>query len=266
MIKVQEIKKAPVVELPYLTANRGETIERSLPVQVAVVEGLPETLDAIALTADLQAHERAPKRRLMGEVVAEVLPSICREQGLRPERVGVVLAGDFFALPDLKTMGGYGDIEEIWLAFADAFRWVTGVAGNHDRFMGRYSLEGVFDPVENVHPLDGDFVELDGVRIGGVSGIIGNSKKPWRRTESRWRTLAEPVLAKSLDLFVLHQGPDAPIQRYRGHSMVRDAIYESHGAPLVVFGHCYWPEPWVRLPGGAQALNVDSRAVLLVRG
>jgi hypothetical protein len=35
---------------------------------------------------------------------------------------------------------------------------------------------------------------------------------------------------------------------------------------LVICGHSHWDEPLAELPGGAQVLNVDGRAVLLRRG
>ena len=34
----------------------------------------------------------------------------------------------------LDKRGGSGDVTGVWLAFADIFQWVAGVAGNHDTF------------------------------------------------------------------------------------------------------------------------------------
>ncbi len=88
-----------------------------LPIHTAVADGLPYDLDAIIATADLQGRETFQQAngqplRLLGEVlpdvlVSEILPSI----GLHdPQRIAVLLAGDFYTVPALDRRGGSGDV------------------------------------------------------------------------------------------------------------------------------------------------------------
>lgn len=88
------------------------------------------------------------------------------------DRVGVILAGDLFARPGLDRRGGSGDVRAVWLALARRCRWVAGVAGNHDLFGPKPSVPDfqVFCQSPGVHFLDGDVAELEGLRIGGLSG------------------------------------------------------------------------------------------------
>ncbi len=58
--------------------------------------------------------------------------------------VGVLLAGDFYTNPDLKRRGSAGDLEDLWIGFDERFRWVAGVASNHDLFAGKSEIGKVF--------------------------------------------------------------------------------------------------------------------------
>lgn len=61
------------------------------------------------------------------------------------------------------------------------------------------------------------------------------------------------VLDERPDVLVLHQGPDAPVQRRRGSPEVR-ALLEAQDHPAVVLcGHCYWEEPPRGETGGGRA-------------
>ncbi len=62
------------------------------------------------------------------------------------------------------------------LAFSRALHWVAGVAGNHDDVRG-------IKNIANAHLLDGDIVELDRIRVAGVSLIAGDPAKHGRRLE-----------------------------------------------------------------------------------
>jgi hypothetical protein len=88
----------------------------------------------------------------------------------------VLLAGDFYSVPDANKRGGYGDVTPVWQAFGERFAWTAGVAGNHDDVDGAVLLHGV-------HILDGDVVELEELRIGGVGLICGNPDKCGRRDD-----------------------------------------------------------------------------------
>jgi len=173
-------------------------------------------------------------------------------------------------VPDLARRGGLGDVRSVWLAFAERFRWLAVVLGNHDEIGPRNrDLEKVAR-TPRVHVLDGGVAELDDLRVGGVHGIIGNPTKLNRQTPATFVEKIESVLSEGADVLVLHEGPDAqgPDGRtLRGSADVREAL-EGAGLtrpPLVVCGHSWWPHALVELAGGVQVLKVDARVVVLER-
>jgi hypothetical protein len=90
------------------------------------------------VVSDLQGIARG---ELLGiAVAAELAP-------LTSEHTGVIIAGDMFSVAAADKRGGFGDVAPVWHAFADRFRWVAGVSGNHD------DVRAVRRP--NAHVLDG---------------------------------------------------------------------------------------------------------------
>ena len=185
----------------------------------------------------------------------EILPSL----ELAPGQVGVLLAGDFYTVPGLDKRGGTGDVRSVWQAFADAFDWVAGVAGNHDLF-GETATRPNF-----AHPtyfLDGDCVEVAGLSVAGLSGIPGNPRRPWRRPEDDFIELVEELAFQAPDILIVHEGPEAPESGCRGSGRMRQTI-EQFEPMLVVRGHSHWRRPLAELSNAAQVLNVDARVVIL---
>jgi len=151
----------------------------------------------------------------------------------------------------------------VWRAFAKHHAWVAGVAGNHDTY-GTREDQARFAVEPRIHLLDGGCVELGGVRVGGVGGIIGDPRKPGRRDEREFLRAMRAVLASRPAALVMHHGPDASRGALRGHPMIRRTLDRSDEL-LVICGHVYWPAPVTTLRGGAQVLNVDGRVVVLQR-
>jgi Icc protein len=182
-----------------------------------------------------------------------------------PGRTGVVLAGDLWADPACVQRGGLGDVRTVWQAFASAFCWVVGVAGNHDDFGGAAELARLRTG-RRVRLLDGDACEQSGLRIAGVSGIIGPPRRPWRRHTDEFQDAVLTALSSAPDVLVLHEGPDVPaspgLPERRGSAAVREAIEAHDGTPLVVCGHAWWPVPLGHV-GRVPVLNVDGRVVVL---
>ena len=269
-MRISSINEELICELPFLNAGRGPGsfyVDR-LPIHEAFVDDLPDGVSAIIATGDLQGREcfkdgRTGPPRLLGEVLPqrlheEVLPLLALPAG----RVGVLLAGDFYTVPALDKRGGSGDVSSVWRAFGEQFAWVAGVAGNHDSFGPNSNAAPRFSG--NLHYLDRSRTNIDGLRIAGVGGIIGNPKRMRRRTEDDFLQAIKDVLEQPADIVLMHEGPDSPLQGFRGSTMVRQLI-ELLRTPLVVRGHAHWNEPFVELDGGVQVLNVDSRVVILRR-
>lgn len=268
-MRVLDWSPSPIHEVPYRFAGQSGRVEASsLLVTRATVESLPDGLDAIVLTSDLQGREWPAKlgmaARLLGEVVAEELALLADLGTLPPvDRVGVVLAGDLYAKPDLAAgRGGSGDVRVVWEAFRSRFRWVCGVAGNHDRFGIGPSDLAAFTSYAGVTYLDGGVATLDGLHVAGVGGIVGKASRDFRRTEDDYRATLTRLLAAGPDLVIVHGGPDVPGANLRGSELVRSCLLGA--APtFVVCGHCHWDVPFQTLANGTQVCNVDARVVVL---
>jgi len=267
-MKILNLHPEPIEVFDFLNAGRrpNQFYVDKLPVYVAEVDRLPEDLDAIVVTADLQGRETFPERRqsdqprLLGEVLPEMLRPTLSGIGIAADaNVAAILAGDFYTYPDLRGRGGTGDVTQVWHAFADEYCWVAGVAGNHDTFGESKRMSGARS---HIHFLDNDRVKLSGLKIAGLSGVIGNPKKNFRRREDEFLASVEKLLSSETDILVMHDGPDAPESGYRGIQQVRE-IVEFKKPRLVIRGHSHWPKPLAELANGVQVLNVDATVAIL---
>jgi 3',5'-cyclic-AMP phosphodiesterase len=259
-LRISAIAEGLVTEVRYLNASsRGGTVTERLPVLRGTLtgDGFADELDAIIACSDLQGIVRGRDNAatLLGVAVAETLEQLAFDRVLPPAaRTGVILAGDLYSVPTADKRGGLGDVADVWAAFAESYAWVAGVAGNHD------DAAKVPELATNVHLLDGDVVSLDGIRIGGVGGIIGNPEKPMRRSERDFLARIDRGIDAGLDLLVLHQGPSGG-EHQRGTTEIRDTL-EAGDVGLTICGHCHWDDPLAEHAAG-QILNVDARVVVL---
>ena len=258
-----EITDGVLAEVPYLNAARGggTTVDR-LPIVRGRFEpgrALAPELDAIVACSDLQGIVRGFEglSELLGIAVVDALEALAYERTIPAlARTGAILAGDLFSVPDANKRGGHGDVTDVWAAFASRFAWVAGVAGNHDD-VSRVPAIG-----DTVHLLDGEVVELDGLRIGGVGGIIGNPRKPGRRSEEDFLALLDRAIDDAADLIVTHEGAHGDAEHQRGNSAIRGTL-DAGRVALAICGHDHWTEPVGALAAG-QVLNVDTRCVVLI--
>lgn len=261
-MRIEAIAPAPIDALRYLNAARGGGTEvRRLPVLQARVRGLPADLDALILASDLQGIVPSPDRgeaTLLGVAVAAFCASLAAEDRLpRPERTGVLLAGDLYSVPAADKRGGHGDVSSVWQAFADRFRWVAGVAGNHDdvsRIERRIP--------RGVHLLDGATVGLDGLAIGGVGRIVGDPDKVGRRDEGEQLALIDLVAETRPDVLVLHEGPPGGSGQ-PGNPDIAERL-AAHRVGFTVCGHVGWEAPLFEGSAG-QVVNLEGRVLVLVR-
>jgi Icc-related predicted phosphoesterase len=254
------IDDALIREIHYLTAAaHGSSDVERLPVQRGTLAApLADELDALIVCSDLQGIVPGPGGRaeLLGVQVAIVLDDLAAGGAIPPAaRTGVVLAGDLYSVAAANRRGGYGDVADVWVAFAERFAWVAGVAGNHD------DVSEVTQLGAHIHLLDGDVAVLDGLRIGGVGGIIGDPRKPGRRSQADQLRTIEQVIAGGVDILVLHEGPRGG-GRQPGSEAIRATI-ETAGVGLTICGHDHWRVPLAAHAHG-QILNVDTRVVVLV--
>lgn len=269
-MRIIEFIDTPIAVVPFLNAGRGpgQFYEDQLPVHLAYVDQLSQGTTALIATADLQGRElllsgAIQPPRLLGEalprqLVEEILPTV----GLMdPQSIGVLLAGDFYTVPALDKRGGNGDVSTVWQAFGDEFGRVVGVAGNHDLFEG-----GKAEPrrlSQRLHYLDGQTVQIGGLKIAGLGGIIGSPLRTHRRTEDDYLSALEALLDQQPQIVITHDGAEGTEPGQRGSPRIRELL-DALPPPLVVRGHAHWDKPFTTLAGGTQILNVDARVVILV--
>ena len=266
-MRIRSVDVTPFHSFPYFNAaSGGGTETRQCSLFRAKADALPPEIQALVIASDLQGVVgSAPSSQLLGVGLADELAALSATGRVPPlNAVGAVLAGDLFSAPRADKRGASGDVRDVWLAFASRFRFVVGVAGNHDTF-GTPEELAALKATPGVHLLDGDVANLDGVVIGGVGGISGDPAKPQRRHEREFLRALRRVVDADAKVVVLHHGPDADRGRLRGSPEIRQALDRS-GPRLVICGHVYWPEPLVDIRGGAQVLNADSRVVVVTRG
>ncbi|MDP6943898.1 MAG: metallophosphoesterase, partial [Myxococcota bacterium] len=188
-MRVIALEETPIHQVSYRTVGAGGRVAfRSAPVVTGWVDALPGALQALVVTSDLQgvspvdSDDEPPA--LAGVLAAEDLGLLCACDELPPaEATGVLLAGDLYARPQLDRRGGRGDSRPVWRAFAERFRWVAGVPGNHDGYGATVEEVRAFQSEPGIHLLDGDTVHLDGLDIAGVGGIVGNPRRDHRRDQ-----------------------------------------------------------------------------------
>lgn len=228
---------------------------------------LPAGVDAIVVASDLQGvapiQELNGAAGLLGVALCEELLYLSNEGALpHPSRVGVLLAGDLFSDVLANRRGASGDVRDVYRAFGREFRWVIGVMGNHDTLGGQDHDPERFCRMADVMILDGRVIEIDGLRIGGVGGILGENGKPQRKSEKLYRSMMKRVIDEAPAIVLVHAGPNVPGSRLIGSDVVRECLTH-HVDRLVVCGHAHWNTPLVPLPGVGQVLNVDGRVVVL---
>ncbi|AGY57067.1 metallophosphoesterase family protein [Gloeobacter kilaueensis] len=265
-MRIQTIHAQPFHAIPYrAVAADGAVRRRAFLISHATVDVLPAGCAAIFACSDLQgvfSRSGSQTPRLLGEAIAGELARLAAGSDLPdPAQIGVLLCGDLWVRPELDRRGGIGDVREVWRAFARRFRWVAGVAGNHDDF-GAPSERAAFASEPGIHLLDGEVVDLGGLKIAGLGGIIGDPQKQQRRREKDFIRALKRLLKADPDLLLLHQGPDAPPWNLAGHEAIRRAM-ERSSKPLVMSGHVHWKQPLASTERGLQLLNLEGRGLLL---
>ncbi len=265
-MRISSIDPAPFHSFPYRSAvSGGGTETRACAINRGVVDVLPRDIDALVVTADLQGvvgHGRA--NRLLGSELAMQLVALALDNAIPPvDRIGVVIAGDMYSAPAADQRGASGDVRDVWAALASQVQVVVGVAGNHDTFGTSAERIAFFAKHENAHLLDGTVVDVGGMKFGGVGGIIGDPKKPQRKSERDFLRMVQSLRDQSADVIITHQGADT-LDGRRGAPAVRALLVDHPPHPtLAVCGHCWWPDPLAALHDDVQALNVDSRVIVL---
>ncbi len=157
---------------------------------------------------DLQGRETGDSNRLLGELAADEIIAL-QELGVLPSFDMCLLCGDFFDYPDLRKLGGTGDVTPALNALSFTASETFAVLGNHDEV-------DIHDLRPEITLLDGDVATTDTFTIGGVSGIIGSPRRNNRKTETGFLSALDRCSNARTDLLLLHQGPQGPTEATRG--------------------------------------------------
>ncbi len=256
-MKIIEIKNEPIYSIYYENLSYSGKIEfKELIFYDAIVDNLPESIDAIVCTSDLQGIIRNNDNTnevLLGIHIVNEIALLLEVYGIaRVKNTGIILAGDFFVKKGLSGRGGLGFVDEIWYAFSDKFMWVAGVAGNHDNFRDSFPKNK-----NNIFFFENSIENIFGISIGGISGIIANStKRKYRYSEDYFRFNIEKILNSSVDILLLHQNID-----YR--KLMETSKIEYSNNKIIIFGHKQM-EPFFKFDkNNIQIINTHEKVVII---
>lgn len=225
-----------------------------LPILVCRYRSHLDAKPTFLATADLQGREAGPANRLLGEFLADEIMAMQR-LGELPALDLCLLCGDFYDYPDLHKMGGTGDVTTAFNALSQVATQTVAVLGNHDEITP-HGLKSTIDV------LDGTVAWYGELRIGGVSGIIGNPRRNQRKTDAEFFTALRSCSRSSADIVLLHQGPEGPTASHAGLDLINREL-STRNDLLVICGHNHWPEPF-HIEGRNLFCNVDARAIVFI--
>ncbi len=237
--------------------------EVDLPIYKGYIQGLKtDDLDYLIIASDLQGHVfNGNSYDLLGAVLPKFLKLLFELEFPEVDhlRIGVFLYGDMHARLDKR--GGAGDVKNVWRSFNEHFGFVAGVAGNHDEFGDAATFES-FKQEPGIHYLNEEIKELGGIKIGGISGIIGRPSKNFRNEERKHLKALEKILRKQPHFLLLHEGPNDFDLKLRGNLKIREVI-ELGKETVICCGHTHWKHTLVEKNNGTKVINADSKCIIL---
>lgn len=267
-IRIDSIDSAPLVTIDYACPGpEDDKRDGNLPIISALASFLPNSLDALILTAGLKGVRGIPEISPgcpLGVAVAIWLEAMSAAGALpRCTRTGVILAGGF----DMDQSSDYRDevgaATAVWYAFSKRWKWVAGVTGEGDSpvpdqyQLGSSTRKGSF-------LLDGQSIDLDSLRIGGIGGILENGCDRDGQPRAEHSRILSGLAGVGVDMLVIHECPCGGSDRWPGSGIMKELL-EDLPPMLVVCGHDYWDSPLLTLDNGTQILNVAQRVVVLKR-
>ena len=200
VVRVLSVEPQAMHEIAYRCTGTGKVCRvRTLTVLRGQVDVLPAPLQGLILTSDLQGMGlENDDTGLLGEVLAEELADLSDQRLLPPRSaMGDLFAGDLYSTPEATGWGVSGDV---WPVCGPLENGSAGCAVFTATTIGleQASLpSGALLFLESgLHFLDADQIELDGLHVTGVGGIIGKPGRAQRHAEAEQRTRVQQDLER----------------------------------------------------------------------
>ena len=264
-LEIVTIDPTPVAVIPYFTTATASTepSEHELPIYAGTVRGLPAPIRSLVIASDLQGVVGNPSSSvLLGEAVAEYLEVVYELYfpGFASQQALALLCGDLYANPTKR--GASGNPFRVWEAFNTACAATIGIAGNHDDFGSDLAR---VQSLDRAQLLTQGTVVTQGLRVAGLSGIIGRPDKNFRLGEAAYLKGVAALLQQTPQVLLTHLSPRIDAKELPGEAQLTAVLAKGPRA-LVLCGHSHWPtvEPQL-LANGTQVLNADSKVIILTR-
>jgi Icc protein len=261
---ITDIEKEPIERISFLTIpqNSIEPSEYSLPIYKGKIKGLPENISAIVVTSDLQGVIiQNDENVLLGEILAENLKLIFDIYFPKIDRKETIafLCGDLYT--DLIKRGQSGNPTKVWEKFASVFGHTIGIGGNHDKFD---NIEDI-NKIKNAKLLINEIFEIEGLRIGGLSGIIGRADKNFRLQETDYLKALSNLLNKKPNILLTHLSPQISDEDLQGDENITK-ILEKGNKTTLFCGHSHWEyNKAFDMKNVTQILNADTKVYILTK-
>lgn len=139
---------------------------------------------------------------------------------------------------------------------------MVGIGGNHDYFGMEEELQE-FKNEDDIYYFDKGTNYIDGIKVSGISGIIGNPLKVNRISIEEYLEALDSILLDKPDMLLLHQTPEISNCNLKGNAEIGELL-QQRNSTLAFCGHIHWDEALIELDNGTQILNIDKRVFILM--
>ncbi len=110
-----------------------------------------------------------------------------------------------------------------------------------------------------------EIIEIEGLLIGGLTGIIGNPQKNFRWQEEDYLKALSKLLREKPHILLTHLSPAVAELNLQGDERL-NIILENGHETILFCGHSYWNYNNVyKMKNGTQILNADKKVFILIK-
>ena len=110
-----------------------------------------------------------------------------------------------------------------------------------------------------------DIFEIEGLKIGGLSGIIGRTDKNFRLQETDYLKALSNLLSKKPNILLTHLSPQILDENLQGEENITK-ILENGNITTLFCGHSNWNyNKTYDMKNKTQILNADTKVFILIK-